>query len=201
MLLSVISVTPGTGGTVALVGTTITFTPTAEFEGEASFSYTVSDGSGAANAETTGTVTVTVTTHPKLWVGQKRPWMDELHRLDGREGWTVLDPGSGWEDALGAAAVSVSDHTSLVGVFSLLRRPMVFARVPDGLVGDGTVVQSFYEHCPVISDWETLGKVIESAVADGAPPAALAAVDEILSYPGEAADRTVAVARRLLAEP
>ena len=45
------------GGTVALVGGTVTFTPTANFNGAASFGYTVSDGQDTD----TGTVVVTVT--------------------------------------------------------------------------------------------------------------------------------------------
>ena len=56
--LTITSVGGAVGGTVALVGTTITFTPTANFNGTAGFDYTVSDG---ALATDTGHVTVTVT--------------------------------------------------------------------------------------------------------------------------------------------
>jgi cysteine-rich repeat protein len=54
--LTVTAVANASGGSVALVGTTITFTPTANFNGDASFDYTVSDGT----ASSTGKVTVTV---------------------------------------------------------------------------------------------------------------------------------------------
>jgi hypothetical protein len=56
--LSLVSVTPGTGGTpaIAINGTSVTFTPAAGFSGPATFTYTVSDGS----AQATGNVTVTV---------------------------------------------------------------------------------------------------------------------------------------------
>ena len=44
-LLTIASVTSGTGGTAVLNGDgTVTFTPTANFNGAASFSYTASDG-------------------------------------------------------------------------------------------------------------------------------------------------------------
>ena len=56
--LTVTSVGGAVGGTVALAGTTITFTPTANTSGPASFTYTVSDGAGGTD---TATVTVTVT--------------------------------------------------------------------------------------------------------------------------------------------
>ena len=55
--LSVTSVSPGTGGTVALASGMVTFTPTANFNGNATFDYVVSDGA----ATDTGTVTVNVT--------------------------------------------------------------------------------------------------------------------------------------------
>ncbi|MBL8627757.1 MAG: tandem-95 repeat protein [Myxococcales bacterium] len=55
--LSITAVGGATNGTVALAGTTITFTPAANFNGTATFTYTLSDGTATA----TGTVTVTVT--------------------------------------------------------------------------------------------------------------------------------------------
>ena len=55
--LTVTGVANLTNGTVAIAGSTITFTPTANFNGTATFRYTVSDGA----ATDTGVVTVTVT--------------------------------------------------------------------------------------------------------------------------------------------
>ncbi len=55
--LSVTAVSGAVGGTVALAGGTITFTPTANLSGAGTFLYTVSDGAATA----TGTVTVTIT--------------------------------------------------------------------------------------------------------------------------------------------
>ncbi|KQT11041.1 Ig-like domain-containing protein [Ramlibacter sp. Leaf400] len=55
--LTLTGVTSGTGGSVALSGGNIVFTPDADFNGTATFSYTVRDPSGA---QTTGTVNVTV---------------------------------------------------------------------------------------------------------------------------------------------
>ena len=58
--LSLTAVGNATNGTVALAGTTVTFTPAVDFNGSASFDYTVSDGVGSD----TGTVTVTITAAP-----------------------------------------------------------------------------------------------------------------------------------------
>lgn len=54
--LTITAVNSAVNGTVSLTGSTITFTPTANFYGSASFKYVVSDGS----LTDTGTVTVTV---------------------------------------------------------------------------------------------------------------------------------------------
>ncbi|MBO9475520.1 tandem-95 repeat protein [Shimia sp. R10_1] len=55
--LSVVSVEGAVGGTVALVGGTITFIPETDFEGAAQFSYDIVDAAGGA---ATGTVTLSV---------------------------------------------------------------------------------------------------------------------------------------------
>lgn len=47
--LTITSVGAAVGGTVSLVGSTITFTPTKDFNGPASFEYTVSDGNGGTD--------------------------------------------------------------------------------------------------------------------------------------------------------
>jgi hypothetical protein len=55
--LTITAVAAGVGGTVALTGAEVTFTPAADFTGDATFTYTVSDGTDSD----VGTVTVDVT--------------------------------------------------------------------------------------------------------------------------------------------
>jgi hypothetical protein len=57
--LTVSGVTQGTNGTVAIVGTTVSYTPNLNFFGGDSFTYTIADGNGAS-----ATATVTVTVRP-----------------------------------------------------------------------------------------------------------------------------------------
>jgi hypothetical protein len=57
LLVTAVTATVNTHGTVTLSGGIVTYTPEANFNGDASFTYTVFDGSATA----TGTVTVTVT--------------------------------------------------------------------------------------------------------------------------------------------
>jgi len=141
---------------------------------------------------------VTITTHPRLWTRSDRPWQRVLQELSSLPGVRVLAPGAEWEAALGWASVALSDHTSLVGVFSLLRRPMVLASVDDKVVGEGTLASVLYANCPVVSDWSELRTMIESAIAAPLPAAVGRAVDDILSCPGEAEVRTVGAAKSLL---
>lgn len=51
--LTVTEVSGATGGTVALTGTSVTFTPTTGFIGDATFTYTLSDGTATATATVT----------------------------------------------------------------------------------------------------------------------------------------------------
>jgi cysteine-rich repeat protein len=55
--LTVTAVSNATNGTVALAGTTVTFTPAADFNGTAGFDYTISDGTNTDTAHVTVTVT------------------------------------------------------------------------------------------------------------------------------------------------
>jgi len=55
--LTVTSVTNGTNGSVTTNGTTVTYTPNANFSGSDSFTYTISDGNGGTD---TATVNITV---------------------------------------------------------------------------------------------------------------------------------------------
>ena len=59
-MLTIVSVTSGTGGTATLDSKGVSFTPTENFNGAASFTYVVSDGQAVNNLSTSGTVTVNV---------------------------------------------------------------------------------------------------------------------------------------------
>ena len=52
------SVTAGPGGMVSLSGTTVTFTPTANYTGAASFTYTIKNTAGLVSTPATVSITV-----------------------------------------------------------------------------------------------------------------------------------------------
>jgi VCBS repeat-containing protein len=78
-MLSVSSVGGAVGGTVALHGGWITFTPDANFNGDASFSYTMSDGKGGTDTATVA-VNVTPVTDPPIAVDDE-VYLDEDSRI------------------------------------------------------------------------------------------------------------------------
>ena len=65
-VLSVFSVQDAVGGTVALVGGNIVFTPTANYSGAASFTYTVGDSQGASSTATVNVNVAAVADAPTL---------------------------------------------------------------------------------------------------------------------------------------
>lgn len=125
---------------------------------------------GVAKMVDAGGVDVTVTTHPNLWRGALKPWQRQLRRLSEHPAVTVRPPGGDWEDTLARSHVALSDHTSLVATYALLRRPIVLAPVPAGVVSQGTFIEALYRYCPVVADWSHLPTVIRSAVSRGLPP-------------------------------
>jgi cysteine-rich repeat protein len=74
--LAVAAVADPTGGTVALAGALITFTPAADFNGAASFTYTASDG--ALTASATVAVTVAPVNDPPVAIARAASTMAEL---------------------------------------------------------------------------------------------------------------------------
>lgn len=144
--------------------------------------------------------TATVTTHPRLWKQTDLRWQALLAELASRPGVEVLEPGADWTDALAAASVCVSDHTSLVGAYALLGRPIVLAPIPPGLLASGTLTELLYQCCPIVQDWCELESVLEAALAAGLPSLAREFASSFVSYPGEAAARLCACVAELVPE-
>ncbi len=131
--LSVASVTGGVGGTVALVGGVITFTPDVGFDGAASFTYTVADGNGGTDTAMVG-VTVGMDGVPPVSDDLLGQWLFELEAPTANTA-----PGFDNSAALrnGAAAVA--------GVISLDGRNdyVLINNIPDYAIASGGVRMSF----------------------------------------------------------
>jgi hypothetical protein len=141
---------------------------------------------------------VSITTHPRLWTGEESEWQRRLRSLAAHPAVEVLAPGDSWIDAMADSAIALSDHTSLVGLFALLRRPIVLASAPADVLGSGTLTEFLYRHCPIVEEWSDLPQLLLRATEEGMPNAVWESAQKILSYPGEAEVRTVNAARRLL---
>ncbi len=64
LAISLNTVTSGTGGSVSLSGTTVTFTPTANYTGPASFTYTIKNSAGLISSPATVSITVNAPAAP-----------------------------------------------------------------------------------------------------------------------------------------
>ena len=127
--LSVVNVTGAVGGTVSLVGGTITFTPTLNFNGAARFDYTVSDGAAsdvgrvditvnpindapvamAGNATTNEDTAVTITlTGSDVGAGNVFAWPDEFLLDELRR-----EPARDLLDLLGTVLFRIEPHAAL----------------------------------------------------------------------------------------
>ena len=94
--LSITAVEAGTGGTVSLSGTTITFLVSEGFEGDAGFTYTLSDGRGGS---ATGNVAIQVTADGTIAGTDTRDVIDVSTAESGQ----AIDARGGHDDVIGSA--------------------------------------------------------------------------------------------------
>ena len=118
-----------------------------------------------------------------------RSWGDRLSDLR-REGFLVADPGERWEPYLVASDVIVADHTSLALYGMALRRPYVYAPIPEALVGKSTLTRRLLGISPTLRpDASNLRESLVQALKEY-PLEMLAELDQQLnSFPGEAKAR------------
>lgn len=102
------------GGTVALVGSNVVFTPNLNFNGAASFTYTISDGKGKFD-----TATVTVTVNPVNDPGVMAPEVINLPEDNFVLG-NVLSNDSDVDDTLRIASYEVNGNTYLAGTNAII---------------------------------------------------------------------------------
>ncbi|MDB5900935.1 MAG: thrombospondin, partial [Ramlibacter sp.] len=121
--LTVTAVGSPIGGTVAISGGNVVFTPTPDFNGAGSFDYTVSDGNGGTD---TGTVTVNVTAQADIAAdvvtgAQDTPLTIDVLANDNFEGSPLITAVAGNAVVDGGAAVAVTN-----GSVRLLGGQLVF---------------------------------------------------------------------------
>jgi hypothetical protein len=134
-----------------------------------------------------------ISTHPNLWAGQERSWLEPLRALGERPHVEVLAPGAGWEVAIASSAIALSDHTSLLGYWTLTNRPVLLVSIPRDVVADGTLPALMYEECPVLSDVRNLASQLNHGLDADLPKTVQQASLELLDVRGSAVERILAI--------
>ncbi len=102
------------GGTVALVGSNVVFTPNLNFNGAASFTYTISDGNGKFDTATV-TVTVNPVNDPSVMAPEVINVPEDNFALS-----NVLSNDSDVDDTLRIASYEVNGNTYLAGTNAII---------------------------------------------------------------------------------
>ena len=152
--LSITAVAPGTGGSVARTGNSVTFTPTAGFIGNATFTYTVSDTRGAS---ATGNVTVSVTsaTPPP-----SAPGLVLALNFDEASGTSVLDrSGLANNGTMGAGVTRVAGRSAAAGSALSFNGSTGMVSIPDSASLDmtsGITIEAWVQSAGGPADWRSL---------------------------------------------
>lgn len=135
--------------------------------------------------------------HPHLWQARRlqpqSQWARQLTSLE-RGRLRTCGPNDSWIPFLAAADVAVIDHSSLGLYFGLLGRPTVAVPVSAHVINPGSQLAALRACSPTLEDPGRLEVTLDLARASYDPHRVADRCGEIVSYPGEAADRT----RRLL---
>lgn len=131
---------------------------------------------------------VILTMHPHLW-DERRAGTDSWSRLvesQAGDHFRVLRPDEDWAPWLPLSDVAVTDHTSLIAAYSVLRRPIVPVDVPIEVVGEGTFAHWMLDNLPRLSDPAELPNLLEHVHVTHANRCGIPVV---VDYPGQARPR------------
>ena len=131
-------------------------------------------------------------THPHHWTGpyaQDHPYGHFLLDQEGKPGITVIHHDEDWAPYMMASDMVITDHTSLSMTYALLGKPMLFVAVPGTTLIEGNPGERLAQVLPKLSSIENLAVDIERARNEFPREQVAEIAKDILSYPGEAADR------------
>lgn len=131
-------------------------------------------------------------THPHHWTGPRatsHPFGQFLSAQEDKPGITVIRNGEGWAPAMVASDMVITDHTSLSMTYALLGKPMLFVDVPGTTLIEGNPGQRLAKVLPKLSTPGCLAEDIARARSAFPREQVAEIAKDILSYPGEAAER------------
>ena len=141
-----------------------------------------------------------VASHPNLWssnTGRVGGWDDYLLSLQSPR-LRVLEPGEDFTEALGAADLALTDHTSLSVGFAITGKPVVYLEPPQGAIAADSPVAQLADRWVRLTQPGNLGRVLADAIAGGLDPDAAAIAGGHVSHLGMASQRVPRAIRRLL---
>lgn len=144
-----------------------------------------------------------LTVHPHVWAGRHDHRATLAAQLEAREkrGLITCGPGQDWTPYLAAADVAVIDHSSIGLYYALLGRPALAVPVPDRAVNPAAPVAILRALSPELTRPGNLAADITAAADRFDPDRTARLRRDLLSYRGQAADRTTAALYKLLGCP
>lgn len=96
------------------------------------------------------------------------------------------------------ADLCVTDHTSNAAAFALLRRPILFCRIPENTIDRYSLLYKLYAATPVFSQCSELEEKITKTLETPINPEQEEVIKDLLSFPGESKEKTYSAIRGLL---
>ncbi len=140
-------------------------------------------------------------THPNHWRGDSpaaRQWREEMIPAIQRFA-SIITPEDDSLDALVAADMAISDHTSLASTYAMLGKPLAMIPIAEGKVAPGTVAARLHEAVPHLSDAGALAALLLNLPAQHQGEEIARILSTLNSKPGLATRNIAEVVRQMLA--
>ena len=131
-------------------------------------------------------------THPHHWHGpraESQPYGRLLLEQEGKPGIRVLRPHEDWARAMVASDMVVSDHTSILLLYALLGKPILFAAAPDVQLIEGNPLWRLTRTVPRLEGVDGLESALSDAIVSFPREQVAKIASTIVSCPGQAATR------------
>lgn len=142
---------------------------------------------------------ILVSLHPNHWTGYANSsvWHHEAEKHESHH-LRLIPRQHKWEHYMPDADLCVTDHTSNAAEFALLRRPIVFCRIPGDAIDQSSLLYKLYAASPVFNQCSELEEEIEKNIGTPLTPQQEEVIKDLLSFPGHSKEKTYTAIRGLL---